>query len=713
MVAQALLSYLKAQGLGVPVLGRTITACQYADDAQVYLPSLHSITPFLAAMAVFKQASGQGLNLDKTLVLPIGRKTRLDLWYLHFARQSGPFPLPAPEHAGAARQAQQQLATHSSSTPPDTRWEGLRVVSSCKALGVHLQADGSVVVDWQARVDAVLSKLTCISRLPLSAFGRGFASAGYGVSKLLYAAEFAGLPPPALVTQLERAVAKVVDRKMAPAARGRKFAGVAGPLLAGHPRAGGFGALPWKEHISARHAVWALKLVIGSDTTPWVHLARARLCPPDMMCHAWKRFAILLCRDAQHNPIGSQLPVALQRLAQGWQALPPLQDLVHLPIVLGPWCANAPLWCNPFLVQQPGQPLPTFGLERDFADLAHLSTLTTVGQALQALHDLQQVPSAAQYRAQFWVFWLKGSGLFLDRQYALDRLQALVAALPPAWRQHATSAPAGGQRESALQIVDRLLSRLGWQVDGRAQGVHQLTVKLATTLQLAPLTASRASKHRDFLALACHGLPPPLQADLPELHRLFSRLWTLKWDNNRKELFWRLCVDGVANAARMHMVGEPCACGTAVGPGRPHLYWDCPVAQAVVAVLDKGLQGLASPPVQRAHVWLARLPCVGLHSKLWLIISQAALLGMDKGQRTLTAFKLGALEPGGRVLPWPLQEQIACRVAAATFWDMLTDFSCLTPPGTPWLQWVPAHHPFLRVEQATGGNLSLTVHRPT
>jgi hypothetical protein len=712
MVAQALLSFLKAKGLGIPVMGRTVTACQYADDAQVYLPSLHSIRRFLDAMAVFKQASGQGLNLDKTLVLAIGRQTRMDLWHLHFARQLGPGPLSAPQQAQVARQALQQLATHRSSVPPDTRWEGLQVVSSCKTLGIQLQADGSIVVDWQARVDAVLTKFTYISKLPLSAFGRGFASAGYGVSKLLYAAEFAGLPPPALITQLERAVAKLVDRKMAPAARGRRFAGVAGPLLAGHPRTGGFGALPWQEHIKARHAVWAVKLVLGSDITPWVHLARARLCPPDMVCHAWRRFAILFCHDGQQNPVGSPLPEALQRLAQGWQALPLIQDLARLPIVLGPWCSHAPLWCNPFLVQQSGQPLPAFGLERDFADLASLSTLTTVGQALQALHDLQQVTSDAQFQTQFWVFWLKRCGLLQDRQHALERLQALVAAIPVAWRHHATQPPAQGQQDSPLQVVDRLLSRMGWLVDGQALALHQLTVKHATALQLSPLASSRAAKHRAFLALACTGLPPPLQAELPELHGLLSRLWSLKWDNNRKELFWRLCVDGVATAARMHLVGEPCACGTAVGPGLPHLYWDCPVAQAVVAVLDKGLQSIASPPVQRVHVWLARRPSVALHSKVWLVVSQAALLGMDKGRRTLTAFKLGALEPGGRSLPWPIQEQIACRVAVATFWDMLTEFKSLTPTDARWLQHVPANHPFLRVQrQAGGGQASLAVHR--
>ncbi len=132
-----------------------------------------------------------------------------------------------------------------------------------------------------------------------------------------------------------------------------------------------------------------------------------------------------------------------------------------------------------------------------------------------------------------------------------------------------------------------------------------------------------------------------------------------------------------------------------------------------MAVLTQGLLPLASPPVRRVHVWLARRPCLGLSSKLWLVITQAALLGMDKGRRTLTAFKLAARDPGGRHLPLPLREQIASRVAVATFWDMLTEFASLTPPGAVWLQRVPPAHPFLRVQSAAGGSLSLQVQRFT
>ena len=248
-----------------------------------------------------------------------------------------------------------------------------------------------------------------------------------------------GLPPAAILARLEAATAKLVDRKMAPAATGRRFAGVASSLLVGHPSTGGFGAFPWRQHVAARHALWAIRLMRGSASTPWIQVARSFLCPRETTCPAWHTFGVAFCMDGQHGPTGAHLPPVLQRMVQGLQALPAFTDVSRLPISLGPWCANATLWCNPFLLQQDhGSPLPPHGLERDFADLAELTTLTTVQHAITALQELRQVTSYAQYRDGVWAFWLHRSMAFLDRQHALDRLEALVAAIPVMWR-HAAS----------------------------------------------------------------------------------------------------------------------------------------------------------------------------------------------------------------------------------------------------------------------------------
>ena len=83
-VGQALQRFLRSQHLGLAVKGRSFTALQYADDANVLLSSFSDVPAFLEAMATFAAASGQALNLDKTFLLPLGR------------------PLPAPSSGRAA-----------------------------------------------------------------------------------------------------------------------------------------------------------------------------------------------------------------------------------------------------------------------------------------------------------------------------------------------------------------------------------------------------------------------------------------------------------------------------------------------------------------------------------------------------------------------------------------------------------------------------------
>jgi len=92
-----------------------------------------------------------------------------------------------------------------------------------------------------------------LARLPLSIFGRAAAAAGYGVPKLLFQAEFAGLPT-ATASSLDTLTTKLVDRGMAPSDRQPHLPGVPSSLLPGAPVTGGFGVLPWRQHVTARHA---------------------------------------------------------------------------------------------------------------------------------------------------------------------------------------------------------------------------------------------------------------------------------------------------------------------------------------------------------------------------------------------------------------------------------------------------------------------------
>ena len=180
---------LKAKGVGVDVCGVRVCATQFADDTQVLLPSLREVPTFLGAMGTFAAASGQQLNASKTKLLLLGRAARAQV--------------------DALQQQQQQRCPG-----------GPQVVADAAVLGVPFgQEDQGVPggsTAFQRRLPGVLAALRRLSHIKqLSAFGRGLGSAAYGVSQLLYAAEFDDAPTVAQCQGLATAVAAVVDRGVA------------------------------------------------------------------------------------------------------------------------------------------------------------------------------------------------------------------------------------------------------------------------------------------------------------------------------------------------------------------------------------------------------------------------------------------------------------------------------------------------------------------
>ena len=325
-VAEALLCFLKSRGVGIdlppgpdlaPLLPRVapgplhvtpswfdaaplcpfpaslprttvarVTAVQFADDSKVFLNSFADVPHFLACMHTFGLASGQRLSLEKTRLLEIGRTL-------------------APQQGCV---------------------EGLQVVQAVKALGVCFHSGTAPAT---ARWDELQAGITkCFSRLPhvrLSAFGRGFATAAYGVSRLLHAAENVGLPA-AQGAALLTATAAVVDRDESPRgplrttlhadAPQRRFSGVRRDLISGHPTSGGLGTLPFAHHLTAREAKWALRLLVEGTSRLWGRMAwtlLARAFPPPP---GWVLNHVL----APSRP----LPPPLRRLLLAAAALPAL-----------------------------------------------------------------------------------------------------------------------------------------------------------------------------------------------------------------------------------------------------------------------------------------------------------------------------------------------------------------------------------------------------
>lgn len=659
-IAQALQRFLQRRGIGIDVAGRALAALQYADDTEAFLPSLEDVPAFLAAMQTFGDATGQRLNADKTVVLPIGS-----------------VPDALPQAVG-----------------------GLRIVSAASALGMTFSS-GAVApaADWGRLVGGVRQCYARLASLPaLSVFGRGFASAGYGISKVLYHAEFTGHPPPAVLADLEHISAKVVERGLAPADTTRRFAGVPAWALPGRPPDGGFGALPWNEHIFSRHAKWGIRLAVGPDGVPWVAVARALLCRCLPAVGPFPLGLLIWPSTADERPPGAvaPLPPPLLRLHAGVQQLPPVQDVAAHPIQLGHWCWAAPLWGNPFFRTA----LHPDSVDFDFFDFA-CAGVATVGELLH----VQQAVAACASPAAYMLVWhasLAGYAAFANRHHTAARIQHFLAALPGGWvdaARAAATALAANQIPVPTWADARavMLPRLGWHLHGQPLPLSAFTVKAGTDLLTASLALQREQTYfAPFAAKAVESDAGPVE----EVKTVLKRLWRVRWENARKEPFWRLVYNAFPTAARLHR-DEQCLCGAAGPADRCHHFWACPVAQAVVAAVSSAAaeHQPAAAPVGKASIWLARCP-PAVHRGVWDVVCLAAIAAMDHGRRRMYALSLGPPPPT------PLVDCCA-RSASARFWELLTDFVALRCIPESW-QLSPTH-PFISFDPATA---YFRVHRP-
>jgi pyruvate/2-oxoglutarate dehydrogenase complex dihydrolipoamide acyltransferase (E2) component len=378
-------------------------------------------------------------------------------------------------------------------------------------------------------------------------------------------------------------------------------------------------------------------------------------------------------------------------------------------------------------------------------------------------------------------------GPWSDSWSERDDLRRVLDALPAGWRAAVeATVPAAPQADDPLQqylssddsVAGRfsrpptrremeldcaLAQAMGWQVRDKAVTVGALTVRDATALQLAPLLGQRQEYLRAYVAefapVQDRSNPDALSPLCESVAKARRQLWRLRWDNQFKEVFWRLVYDGLPTAKRMHMSHDTCVCGP-VGqpPGRRHHFWDCPVAQAVVAVMQQQLcvWQPSVAPLRPHHVLCMQCPVQGLHLGVWRVVCLAAVNAMDggraaanklgveaaeaaaaaaaaaaarqqaavpQGQRLITALlQPAALTPAQqqhnqqvrqrRELREQQQQQqrqqaAAAQLAAARqqavgrFWELLEDFVVLQAAPKAWLEGrehvVPPSHPFLRV----------------
>lgn len=301
-----------------------------------------------------------------------------------------------------------------------------------------------------------------------------------------------------------------------------------------------------------------------------------------------------------------------------------------------------------------------------------------------------------------------------DPAVAAVRLEALLVALPSGWRAAGASAaaaagaPVGGGMEAVLRAC---LPRLRWpQLNGRLVSLARLTVRRATLMQLRSVQWERTTRHLRFLALACSGVAEASPGTPTELRRVFRALLRARWGNKRLEVYWRLALDALPTAARMHLPPGPasqCVCGASV-PGVAHLFWDCPVAEAVRAALQAALGGAQVPPLRRDQLWLARVPVAAAGGAalvlrpLWPVVCLAALCALDAARAHAEQQRHARVPvaPAG-----PARLAAVRAFAVARCWDLLTDFAAGAGYPAAWAgdvaAWQPgAPHPFF--EQLPG-----------
>ena len=122
---------------------------------------------------------------------------------------------------------------------------------------------------------------------------------------------------------------------------------------------------------------------------------------------------------------------------------------------------------------------------------------------------------------------------------------------------------------------------------------------------------------------------------LRELH-----LWDL---HQHKEVYWRLTLDALPTAARLHHV-DPCICGEP-SPNWFHHFWSCPVAAGLLAVLSNHLEsrGMLPTLLLPLHVLLAQPPSSRLHVGIWRVVCLAAICALDHVRRTACAIALAGV----------------------------------------------------------------------
>ena len=494
-------------------------------------------------------------------------------------------------------------------------------------------------------------------------------------------------------------------------------------------------------------AWWALRLINGPDSTPWIHIGRSVLgflLSQVQGDHATSRLstpypcpalALLSCTNqgfaAQFNL--ENVPRILERLVAALASLP-LPSVVT-PLPPGPWCAHLPLWGNPIL-----RGASFTGLERSTSEIRQVAGpgVATLGDLLRLRLELELwTPNEYLQRRALLRFpghrcpdtpaiWAS----LPYKVYSACRTKAEVTAyldsslgliagmLPEGWLEAANEGTHSGAGPMATSEL--LLSSLGWRLGHRVVTLSTFTVKAGTILQLRQSPAVQEQQMTQYAALVGENTP------VTKVRRMLARVWSGPSDGRSLEVLWRLVLNGLPSSDRIPAWQEhPCGCNTVLGYSRVHLFHECPIVQPLWQAVQHQFNeewSLPSPgALLRRHVWLAIRPNLRLHQGIWDIIVVQLLMACDKarrnwidrslqhqrrsqglvrGTRGRSSMRGGSIHRPAMAAGPELLESVS-NVALAEFWAGLEDVAALGALPTAWLDAVPIDHPFLRPDPLT------------
>jgi len=184
--------------------------------------------------------------------------------------------------------------------------------------------------------------------------------------------------------------------------------------------------------------------------------------------------------------------------------------------------------------------------------------------------------------------------------------------------------------------------------------------------------------------------------------KALERLWKVPVDNSQKEIVWKLALNGLPTIERLHMPGQRCGCGGAVGDaaGRQHVYFECAAVQPILNSIMEQLQDdwalpMDPPSLQRHHIWMAVRPTETLHQGIWDMVCIAAIKAMDTSKSGLFKKRSEGTRAGTA-----LAASVGAR-ACAQFWAYIGSFCGHDLAPKAWRAQVSSAHPFISFDTDT------------